>query len=69
MPNKNGFDALKEIFAHDSNARALMVSAIKDKAMIRDCLDMGAKGFIEKPLKFKRVKIFVRISQKVLRTL
>lgn len=57
MPNKNGADALKEIFVESPDAHVIMISAIKDKAMIRDCLDAGAKGFIEKPLKFKE-KIF-----------
>lgn len=53
MPNKSGSDALKEIFEIDPNANAIMISALKDKDIIRNCLELGAKGYIEKPLKFR----------------
>ena len=53
MPNKDGLDCLMEILDFDKDANAIIVSAIDDKKVIVDCLNLGAKGFIEKPLKFK----------------
>lgn len=53
MPNKDGRDCLTEILQHDENARVLMVSAVKDAEIIMECLKTGAKGYIEKPLKFR----------------
>jgi len=53
MPNKSGADALKDIFQEFPEATALMISALKDKCIIRDCIELGAKGYVEKPLKFK----------------
>ena len=52
MPNKDGHDTLIEIMNFDSTAKAVIISAIDDKKMIVNCLNLGAKGFIEKPLKF-----------------
>ena len=51
MPNKDGKTALQEIIAEDSKARVIMISAIKGSDMLA-CLSMGAKGYVEKPLKF-----------------
>jgi two-component system chemotaxis response regulator CheY len=51
MPNKDGQEAMKEIFAEDAGANILMISAVRGDAML-ECMSMGAKGYIEKPLKF-----------------
>lgn len=52
MPNKNGIEALREILQFDPKAKVIVLSAIKDKAMIDEALALGAKGFIAKPLQF-----------------
>lgn len=52
MPNKSGIDAIREILKEDKNARIIVVSAIKDAAMITEALQLGAKGFVNKPLQF-----------------
>lgn len=52
MPNKSGVEAIREIMAANSSARILVVSAIKDAAMITEALQLGAKGFVNKPLQF-----------------
>ncbi|PCJ16693.1 MAG: two-component system response regulator [Gammaproteobacteria bacterium] len=54
MPNKDGHDCLMEILDFDADASAVIISAIEDKKMVVDCLNLGAKGFIAKPLKFKK---------------
>jgi len=51
MPNKDGFEAMKEIIKGFPNANVLMISAVRGSAML-DCINAGAKGYVEKPLKF-----------------
>lgn len=52
MPNKSGVDAIRDIIQHDHQANIIVVSAIKDAALITEALKLGAKGFINKPLQF-----------------
>ena len=51
MPNKNGEEAMEEILAINPKANILMISAVRGDAIL-DCMHKGAKGYIEKPLKF-----------------
>jgi two-component system chemotaxis response regulator CheY len=51
MPNRNGEDALREIIEEFPDANVLMISALRGDAML-ECMSAGAKGYIEKPLKF-----------------
>lgn len=51
MPNKDGQQAMKEILAEFPDARILMISAVRGDTML-ECMNTGAKGYIEKPLKF-----------------
>ncbi len=53
MPNKDGRDCLSDIIEINSSANVLMVSAVKDASIIMDCLQAGAKGFVEKPLRWR----------------
>ena len=53
MPNKDGRECLSDILDFDSQAKVLMISALVDKSIVMSCLDRGAGGFIEKPLKFR----------------
>lgn len=51
MPNKDGMDAMKEIIKDFPDANILMISAVRGSAML-ECMSAGAKGYVEKPLKF-----------------
>jgi two-component system chemotaxis response regulator CheY len=51
MPNKDGMDAMKEIIKEFPSANVLMISAVRGSAML-ECMNAGAKGYVEKPLKF-----------------
>ncbi|MBN1576559.1 MAG: response regulator [Chitinispirillaceae bacterium] len=51
MPNKTGAEAMKEILREFPDANILMISAVRGEAML-ECMNRGAKGYIEKPLKF-----------------
>lgn len=53
MPNKDGRDCLKEILEFEEDARVVVVSAVKDADIIVECLQSGARSFIEKPLRFR----------------
>ncbi|MBD3318229.1 MAG: response regulator [Chitinivibrionales bacterium] len=51
MPNKDGMQAMQEILTEFPDARVMMISAVRGDAML-ECMNMGAKGYVEKPLKF-----------------
>jgi len=51
MPNKTGAEAMKEIITEFPDANILMISAVRGESML-ECMNSGAKGYIEKPLKF-----------------
>lgn len=57
MPNKDGKTAIAEILTEHPEARIVVVSAVKGNTML-ECMKLGAKGYIEKPLKFAEA-IFV----------
>lgn len=52
MPMRDGRECLAEIINKDPEAKIVIVSALDDKEIIVECLNKGAKGFIEKPLEF-----------------
>ncbi|NLB64377.1 MAG: response regulator [Fibrobacter sp.] len=51
MPNKDGQEAIKEIMEEFPDATIMVVSAVRGSAML-ECMKLGAKGYVEKPLKF-----------------
>ena len=51
MPEKRGNEGIKEIIAEFPDAKILVISAVRSAEMI-ECLSLGAKEYIEKPLRF-----------------
>ena len=49
MPNKNGFDTLKEIKKIYPELKVVMLSARCQESYVRVALELGADGFIAKP--------------------
>ena len=49
MPNKDGRQCLKEIMEFDPRACVVMLSALNSEDVIKECLQIGAKAFIDKP--------------------
>ena len=50
MPELDGFEATSQILAHDKEAKVIIVSAdIQERSMQR-AKEMGALGFIKKPI-------------------
>lgn len=52
MPGMDGRACLREIMSENPEARVLMVSAVQARNAIIDCLSAGARGYVEKPLRF-----------------
>ncbi|MCX9083905.1 MAG: response regulator [Candidatus Methanoperedens sp.] len=55
MPSMDGIECLKQIIAHDRNARVIMCSSIGQKTVVNDAIKIGARDFIIKPFDAERV--------------
>ena len=60
MPHMNGLDALKGILASHHDAKIVIVSAVGQKQVVFDALELGAKDFIVKPFDPERVLKAIR---------
>ncbi|MDB5104621.1 MAG: response regulator receiver protein [Fibrobacteres bacterium] len=58
MPKLDGRGALTRILGEFPDAKVLVISAVKGPLLL-DCLSIGAKSYIEKPLRFDK-EDFVR---------
>jgi two-component system, chemotaxis family, chemotaxis protein CheY len=50
MPELTGIDTLERLLNVDMTACVVMVSSIGTEATVKDCLQRGAKSYIQKPL-------------------
>jgi two-component system, chemotaxis family, chemotaxis protein CheY len=50
MPGISGVEVLEKIISDNPSAKVLMVSIIRDQESIDECLRLGAKGYINKPV-------------------
>jgi two-component system chemotaxis response regulator CheY len=60
LPNKKGYKILQEIMEVDPQAYIVMVSADTAEKQIRQCIDLGAKGFIAKPFRGEKLFDYIR---------
>jgi len=49
MPIQSGKDTLRQILAGDSSARVVMVSSLGTEEAVHECLQAGARSFLQKP--------------------
>jgi two-component system chemotaxis response regulator CheY len=56
MPEMDGIEAMKQITSIDPDAEIIVCSAMGQKPMVVEALEAGAKDFIVKPIKPKKVK-------------
>ncbi|MBF0366948.1 MAG: response regulator [Oligoflexia bacterium] len=49
MPKQDGLATLKEILAHDANAKVIMISAIDQKEYLSQAIALGVSDYIVKP--------------------
>ena len=50
MPGQDGKEALREILAHDADAKVVILSSLGAQHDIEECLRMGAKSYLQKPI-------------------
>ena len=50
MPKRDGKQALREILAHDTQARVVILSSLGAQADIEECLRLGARSYLQKPI-------------------
>ena len=55
MPDISGIDVLRSLIEEDKNAKVIMVTAFGQDAMVKECNQLGAKGYILKPLDERKV--------------
>ncbi len=55
MPEFDGLHALRGIMEVDPEARVLVVSALDQKEILKNALELGAKDFIVKPFQKERL--------------
>ena len=60
MDVQNGVDAAKEILHYDKTAKIIMVTALGQEPLLRDCIRAGVKDFIVKP--FTRERLIAAIN-------
>ncbi len=60
MPGMGGKDCLKELLKIDPTARVLIASGYSADVATRECAELGARGFVAKPFRFKELLWQVR---------
>jgi len=60
VEGENAFSALKTIVSEDPKARVIVVSALGQEQVIKECMEAGAKSFIPKPFQSENVARVVR---------
>lgn len=63
MPIETGLTAVKKMIEYDKGARIIMVSAMGQENIVEEALQLGAKGFVVKPVK---PEILMEMIEKVL---
>ena len=56
MPKSDGFEGLKLIKEFDSKAKVIMVSAMAQKQLVLQALQLGALNFVIKPFQEEKVQ-------------
>ncbi|MFZ3168402.1 MAG: response regulator [Candidatus Methanoperedens sp.] len=55
MPDVDGIECLKQIMAHDSNAKVIICSSIGQQALVNEAIKIGAGDYIIKPFDAAKV--------------
>jgi len=55
MPGIDGLNALKKIMEIDKKAKVIMITAVGQEEIMKECRKIGAVGYIIKPFKEKQV--------------
>jgi len=55
MPELDGVEMLRQLRSEDPAARVVMVSAVDQRAKLRECISLGALDFVVKPFDKERL--------------
>ncbi len=55
MPDMDGLEALHELMSIDPKANVMMVTAVGQECMKKECDEAGVKGYITKPFKEEEI--------------
>jgi two-component system chemotaxis response regulator CheY len=55
MDYKNGVDAAREIVSRHPDAKIIMVTALGQENLLKECIEIGVKDFIVKPFTKERI--------------
>lgn len=55
MPKLSGKEALKKILALDPSARVIMISSLGTDDAVTECLQAGARRFVQKPFESQQL--------------
>ena len=50
MPNRDGKQALRDILAFDPGAQVVILSSLGAQSDIEECLKIGARSYLQKPI-------------------
>lgn len=68
MPAMSGREVLKSLKDSGAKTPVIMVTADIQETTKKECLDMGAVGFVNKPVKGKSLEILLSILQERLKS-
>jgi two-component system chemotaxis response regulator CheY len=63
MPIETGLAAVRKMVEYDKNVRIIMVSAMGQEKIVEEAMQLGAKGFVVKPVK---PEVLLEMIEKVL---
>jgi len=66
MPQKDGITLLKEIKEIDKEIGVIMVTAVRDEATAKKSLELGADGYITKPIDLNYLETNVLVKRLLL---
>lgn len=55
MEKKDGVEAAREILNYDPEANVIMITALGQEKLLRECIQMGIRDYIVKPFTKERV--------------
>jgi len=64
MPDMDGIEATRRIIAADAHARVIMVTSHGQQAMVVQSLDMGACGYVLKPVAKEKLAAMIERALK-----
>ena len=62
MDKMDGVEALKKIMERDKNAQIIVASAVGQETIVNQCLKLGSKAYIVKPVDEQKLLIEIKKS-------